>query len=70
MFRVWQTRLIFVLVLIITFLVCAVGLLMRRRADYRGDVVRKLDIPEVPLHYTDVPQGASGDDEGKTIILD
>jgi len=70
MFRVWQTRLVFVFMILITFLICTIGLLLRRRAEYPGKVVQKLDIPEVPELYTEMPRGISEKDEGKTIILD
>jgi hypothetical protein len=70
MFRLWQTKTIFVLAIVIAFLVCSIGLMLRRRSDAPGEVVLKLEVPKIPPLYTEVQREKKNEDEGKTIVLD
>lgn len=75
MFSIFQTRTVFVLVLIITFLISFIGLNLKKNKYETVSVSSRLKIPQEMVNLPVEEKEDSGEldiaeDEGTTIVLD
>jgi len=78
MFSMFHTRIILLLVLIITFMICVIGLNIKSGKKEKFIMKANLEVPQIESTYVKKPKKNKDNsefsgvlkDEGKTIVLD